>query len=265
MSSIEKISVITPSYNQGEFIERTILSVLSQDAGVAVEHLVIDGASTDGTRAILDRYAGRIRYISEPDRGMAEALNKGFAMATGDVIGWLNSDDLYLPGALRKVAAWFGENPETEWLYGNCRMVDAGDREVRRWITAYKKRSARKYSYHKLLVENFISQPAVFMRAPALKEAGMVDTGLPTAMDYDLWLRLAQRSRPGYLDDDLACFRVHGKSISAGGHRAQFREQYLIHARYDRNPLRLFRHRLRNQAIVGVYALLRAGRLFSAK
>ncbi|HPS61497.1 MAG TPA: glycosyltransferase family 2 protein [Bacteroidales bacterium] len=260
MGNVTKISVVTPSFNQAGFIERTVQSVLSQDAGVPVEHLVIDGGSTDGTLEILGRYTGKIHWISEPDRGMADALNKGFFMATGDVTGWLNSDDTYLPGTLRKVTEFFDAHPDVDWLYGNCRMVDASDREIRGWITAYKKHSARKYRYDKLLVENFISQPAVFMRTKAFKEAGPVDLTLPTAMDYDLWLRMARNSRPGHITDDLACFRVHGKSISARNYRLQFAEQYRIHKRYDHNPWRLLSHRMRNLVIVGVYSLLRASR-----
>lgn len=230
-----------------------------------MEHIVMDGGSTDGTLEILNRYSGAIQYKTAPDLGMQDALNKGFSMATGEIIGWLNSDDTYLPGALQKAASYFSEHPECLWIYGNCRMVDEEDREVRKWITAYKNRLSRKYSYNKLLTENFISQPAVFIRRSALKAAGPLDISLPTAMDYDLWLRLAKLGNPGYINGDLACFRVHRQSISSMNYRKQFEEQYRIHARYDKSRWRLLKHRMKITMIVFVYYLLEKGKSFSGK
>jgi glycosyltransferase involved in cell wall biosynthesis len=255
-----KFSIITPSFNQAGYIEHTIESVLSQEVDFTVEHIVIDGGSTDGTLDILGKYSGNLRYVSEPDHGMQEALNKGFALATGNIIGWLNSDDTYLPGALQKVAACFDQHPDCLWLFGNCRMVDENGREVRRWITGYKRRMSRKYSFERLLTENFISQPAVFIRHTALKVAGPVDEQLPTAMDYDLWLRLAKLGSPVYIDDDLACFRVHGQSISSMNYKAQFDEQYQIHARYDQNRWRLLKHYIKTRIIVFIYGMLATGK-----
>jgi len=258
-----KFSIVTPSFNQAGFIERTLNSVQGQQADFGVEHIVIDGGSTDGTLEILEKYSGRIRYFSGPDRGMADALNKGFGMASGNIIGWLNSDDLYLPGTLQKTAEYFEQHPGCLWLYGNCRIIDEDDHEIRRWITAYKNRLARNFSYERLLVENFISQPAVFMRREALEAAGQVDTTLPTAMDYDLWLRLAKLGKPGYLSDDLACFRVHKGSISARSYRAQFAEQYSIHLRYDRRLKYRLLHRMHVMKTIGSYWMLnQAGKLF---
>jgi glycosyltransferase involved in cell wall biosynthesis len=255
-----KFSIITPSFNQAGYIGRTLDSVVKQQVNFPVEHLVIDGGSTDGTLAILEKYSGSIRYISEPDQGMQEALNKGFAIASGDIIGWLNSDDTYMPGALQKVADYFDRHPDCLWLYGNCRMVDENDHEVRKWITAYKNRLSGKFSYNRLLVDNFISQPAVFMRRHALESAGPIDPELPTAMDYDLWLRLAKLGFPGYLNENLACFRLHRQSISARNYRKQFEEQYQIHARYDHNLWRLMHHRIKIRLIVLIYGLLETGR-----
>lgn len=260
MSEQHKFSVITPSYNQFAYLPRTIESVLGQQVNFPVEYLVIDGGSTDGTLDVLKMQADRLRYVSETDRGMADALNKGFSMATGEIVGWLNSDDLYLPGALQKAAEYFNAHPESLWLYGNCRMIDEKDREVRKWITNYKNRLARRYSYKRLLGENFISQPAVFIRRAALIAAGPIDVKLPTAMDYDLWLRLANLGHPGYIDDDLACFRVHNQSISSLNYKEQFKEQYRIHERYDQNRWRLLKHRMTNRVIVFIYSLLATGK-----
>jgi GT2 family glycosyltransferase len=196
---------------------------------------------------------------------MPDAVNKGFGMASGEIIGWLNSDDTYLPGTLQKVAAFFDRTPGCGWVYGNCRMVDENDTEVRKWITAYKNRSSRKFSFERLLMENFISQPAVFIRREALQAAGPLDISLPTAMDFDLWLRLAKNGVPGYIDDDLACFRVHGDSISSQNFKAQFDEQYQIHLRYDHTPGLLFRHRVKIRLIVLTYATLKHLKRLSGK
>jgi glycosyltransferase involved in cell wall biosynthesis len=256
MAGQKPISVVTPCFNQAGFIERTLDSVLGQQVEAPVEHIVIDGGSTDGTLDVLKKHAGSIRYISEADHGMQEALNKGFAMATGEIFGWLNSDDTYLPGALQKAATFFELHPDCMWLYGNCRMVDGQDREIRKWITAYKNRLSRNYTFERLLTENFISQPAVFMRRKALETVGPIDPGLPTAMDYDLWLRLAKLGKPGYINDDLACFRVHGQSISSRNYKQQFEEQYQIHARYDQSRMRLLKHRVKITLIVFIYSLM---------
>jgi len=251
-----KFSIVTPSFNQAAFIGRTLQSVRDQQVTGLVEHIVIDGGSADGTVEILKQQGDSIRMVSEPDQGMADALNKGFALGAGDIIGWLNSDDLYLPGTLQKVEHWFDSHPQTLWLYGHCHIVDEHGREIRKWITAYKRRSARKYSYNRLLGENFISQPAVFFRRTAILAAGPLDLTLPTAMDYDLWLRFAKLGEPGFIDDDLACFRVHPDSISSRGYKGQFEEQYRIHQRYDRNRWRLLKHRIKNSFIVTIYSLM---------
>lgn len=252
-----KFSIVTPSFNQAEFIGRTLRSVKEQQVDFPVEHIVIDGASTDGTLEILKKSGNQIRYVSEPDNGMQDALNKGFSMATGEIVGWINADDFYLPETLKKVAAYFDLHPDCLWLYGNCRIVDRHDREVRKWITAYKKRKSKNFKYKRLLLENFISQPAVFMKRDALKVVGSVDPDLPTAMDYDLWLRFAKIGNPGYIDDYLACFRVHENSISSLSYKEQFEEQYKIHEKYDQNRRLLMVHRMNIRVIVFVYSLMK--------
>jgi glycosyltransferase involved in cell wall biosynthesis len=257
MGKVSKISIVTPSWNQAGFIEQTILSVSGQQCNCPVEHIIIDGGSTDGTRELLEKYQNTVRFISEPDRGMSDALNKGFDRTEGDVIGWLNSDDLYLPGALEHVSHFFSDHPECGWLYGHCMMIGEDGLEVRRWISSYKAMKAKKFSYERLLVENYISQPAVFFRKEFLKSAGFLDISLKSAMDYDLWLRMARISSPGIIPETLAAFRVHGTSISARGFRQQFEEQYRIHLRYDQRKWLLFRHRIMNRMIVAVYSVFR--------
>ena len=260
-NTISKISIVTPSFNQAGFIERTIQSVLKQQVDKEVEYIVIDGGSTDGTTDILKKFGERLRFTSGPDKGMSDALNQGFAMCTGEVIGWLNSDDLYIPGTLQTVAGYFTDHPDCLWVYGKCLMVDENDREIRKWITSYKARKAAVFSYRRLLVENFISQRSGFFRRSIFEKTGFLDINLKTAMDYDLWLRFARLGEPGVIHDFLASFRVHHQSISARNFRKQFQEQYSIHQRYDQNKFRLFKHRVMIFMIVGIYSLLQLTRL----
>lgn len=226
-----KISIITPSFNQGSFIESTISSVLAQTGEFELEYIIVDGGSTDNTLEILKRHEGRARIISEPDQGQSDALNKGFHMATGDVLGWLNSDDLYEPRALQKVALAWLEQP-FYWCFGDCRIIDAQNREIRRVITQYKKRQAAAFSYARLLRRDFISQPAVFFSKRAFEETGLLDLRLHYAMDYDYWLRLANRRDPLYIPEFLASFRWHPESKNSRRYPLAAREAYEVALRY---------------------------------
>ncbi|MBN1827530.1 MAG: glycosyltransferase [Deltaproteobacteria bacterium] len=206
-----KISVVTPSFNQSQFIGRTIESVLNQQGAFELEYLVMDGGSTDGTLEILKSYEPRLRWKSEKDRGQSDAINKGFAAASGDILAWLNSDDAYEPGALDRVAETF-KTADCQWCFGNCRIIDENDREIRKLVTRYKIFESRRYSYKRLLTKDFISQPAVFFSKKACHETGPLDLDTHYVMDYDYWLRLGQRYEPVFIDAFLADFRWHGGS-----------------------------------------------------
>ncbi len=223
-----RISVLTPSYNQGAFIRRTLDSVLGQTGNFDLEYVVIDGGSTDDTLDILRSYGDRLRWRSEPDRGQVEAINKGLRAATGEIVGWLNSDDLLAPGALQRVAETFAEHPGLEWLHGRCNVIDVHDRVIRRWISAYKHWCARHYSYERLIAENFVSQMTVYWRRDVMDEIGFVDPDLKLAFDYDLWLRLAKRSDPLYVPELQASFRWYETTKSGSFFVEQFEEDYEI-------------------------------------
>lgn len=249
-----RFSVVTPSFNQARFIERTIESVLRQSGDFEVEYHVVDGGSTDGTLDILRRYGSRLTWISEPDRGQSDAINKGFRSATGDVLSWLNSDDVYEAGAFAAVAEVF-RSTNARWCFGDCRVLDEEDREIRRGVTRWKAMLSRRYTRRRHLAGNFVSQPAVFFSRDLLEEVGAIDERYHLAMDYDLWLRFAGVSAPVYLPRPLAGFRWHGQSKSGSGYRAMAWEAFRIASRHARGTerLALVEHVVHAAALSAVY------------
>lgn len=254
-----RISIITPSLNQRRFVSRTARSILGQQGDFDLEWLILDGGSSDGTLDLLKSFSDpRARWISEPDRGQSHAINKGLAIASGEVVAWLNSDDLYVPGALAAVAAAFTKHPEARWLVGRCQIIDRDDRVIRSAIARYKGRALDRYGYRALLRENFISQPAVFWRRGFGNAVGALDESLHWTMDYDLWLRMGARCQPLILDVVLAQFRLHEMSKSGGVDRRQFDEQYRVALRYLGNDhMSRAIHRFNVEKIIWAYRVLR--------
>ena len=252
------LTIVTPSFNKVSFIEQTIQSVLTQRGDFTFEYIVIDGGSTDGTLDILKKYEGQLEWVSEPDEGMYDALNKGFRQAQGEIVASLDADDVYTPNAFQTVLTYFRRHPDVNWVYGKCRIVDENGREIKQWITAYKNLLLRHYSYRVLLCENFISGPTVFFRRKVLDEVGYFDTRFKLAADYEYWLRLGQRYPAGVIDEYLAHFRSYGGSTSNPRYREQFAEELRIAALYTTNRVILIAHYLNYLKIVGVYSLLRS-------
>jgi glycosyltransferase involved in cell wall biosynthesis len=225
--SAPTLTVVTPCLDAAATIGQTLESVAAQ-LGEGDEHLVVDGGSTDGTLDLL-REAG-VRFVSEPDRGLSDAMNKGIHLAQGDVLGWLNADDLLLPGALDAVRAAFQSRPEAEWAAGICTIIDADGTEIRKGVTAYKRALLRRYSLGSLLVQNFVMAPATYVCRSAYLEVGGFDERFAYSMDYDVWLQLARRGDPVVVDRALASFRMAGESLSMTGFERQF-EEHLTNAR----------------------------------
>lgn len=255
-----KISIIIPSFNQAEYIERTLQSILQQEGDFQLECIVMDGGSTDGTVEILKSYDEQIQWVSEKDEGQADAINKGWKKATGDVIAYLNSDDTYEPGAFQKVVEYFQQHPDTMWLYGKCHVVDQNDKPMRKWITAYKNFLLRKYSYNKLLAENFISQPATFLRRQLLEEVGYLDPKQHFVMDYEYWLRIGAKYAPGVVPSYLANFRWYPESKSGATFYRQFREELEVAKQYAKKRWPIWLHYFNYYKITTVYTLMMWGR-----
>jgi glycosyltransferase involved in cell wall biosynthesis len=216
-----RISVITPTLNQGEFIEDTIRSVFEQDH-LDVEHIVVDGGSTDGTQEILARYP-HLRWVSEEDSGQSNAINKGFRMATGDVVAWLNSDDYYDRNVLSAVSAYFETHPGCMMLYGDITYI-ARDRRILYSLTG------DTISYETLLQSpDIVRQPSSFWRRQAVADLGGLDERLHLVMDFDLILRCARRQRPHYIARNLSFFRWYGQSKTATMLGRQARELYRVY------------------------------------
>lgn len=225
------VSIVTPSYNQGRYIERTIESVLSQDYP-NLEYIVVDGGSDDNTVAILKKYEEHLTWISEKDRGQADAINKGFRMAKGEVMAWLNSDDTYLPGAIHQSVAYFEAHPEVGMLYGEGYHIDEDGERIERYYT-------EPFDYQRLSEVCFICQPTVFLRAQVINTVGPLDVTLDYCLDYEYWMRIAKRFRIGYLDAYLANTRLHldTKTLSK---RVEVHEETLqvVKRHYGQVPIR---------------------------
>lgn len=201
------ISIITPSYNQGQFIERTIQSVLSQNVP-GLEYVVVDGGSTDETLDILRRHEQQLRWTSEKDRGHSHAINKGICRTTGPIVGWLNSDDIYYPNALRTVLDYFEAQPEVEVVYGDANHIDEHDAFIEHYPT-------QDWDFRRLADICFISQPATFVRRSVFERHGLLDEALRYSMDYDLWLRLGVKGvRFAHLPRVLAATRLHADAFT---------------------------------------------------
>lgn len=222
-----KVSVITVNLNGGRFLAESIDSVLGQGYR-EIELVVVDGGSTDDSLATIEcaaRRDDRVRWISEPDRGIADAMNKGIALATGDILCFLHSDDRYPDSdVISKVAAAFAARPEALWLTGGITLInDAG--------VPFRTLAVRRYSYRRLVRSNILYHPSTFARREALRSCPF-DADLRLAMDYDLWLRLGALADPLLLDQPLSCFRVHQGSRSLLAADAALAEEFVIRLRF---------------------------------
>lgn len=226
-----RISIVTPSYNQGQFIEETIRSVLLQ--GYAnLEYIIIDGGSTDNSVEIIRKYEQWISYwISEPDSGQADAINKGWKQSNGETLAWINSDDFYVMDAFATVAGAMQCNPDVAFIYGGCDIVNEEGKFIRRYI---------EWDYDLIdLIRNWASlipQPSTFVRREQLFAVGMLDTTFSLAMDYDLWLRLSSGYSAVRIPQILSIWRYYTESKTQKFRRLTREETVRAYQKLKFNP-----------------------------
>ena len=220
-----KVSVVTPSFNQARFLERTIRSVLAQDYP-NLEYIVIDGGSTDGSLEIIRRFADRLHHwVSEPDLGQADAINKGFMSASGEVLAWLNSDDTYLPGAIAEAVAYLQTHPDVGMVYGKAYYIDEDDRKVAQYPAGPTDHRGLRRGV------TTIPQQAAFFRARLWRQVGPLDPSFYYAMDYDLWVRISAVARIAFQPRPWANFRLHESSKSSNEAYRCWPEMIRVHFR----------------------------------
>ena len=235
------VSIITPSYNQGKFIEETIVSVLSQAGDFFLEYIIMDGGSTDDSVETIRKYDRLIRggewpvacrgityrWTSERDKGQADAVNKGFAAAHGDILGWLNSDDTYLPGAVEKARTHLSTASKSVMVYGNAYYTSRSGDVIGRY-------ASEAFSLASLAQRCFICQPTVFIRSELFAQVGALDIDLHASMYYDFWIRIGKRfeERVVFSQTYLATSRMYPENKTMSGRRRIHEENFLLMNRY---------------------------------
>lgn len=223
LQTLPLVSIITPSFNQAEFLEQTIQSVLTQDYS-NIEYIIIDGGSTDGSVDVIKKYADKIKvWVSEPDKGQTEAINKGFAKAKGEILAWINSDDIYNPNAVSEAVEYLIENPNIAMVYADCNFIDENGNVIGKF-------NAKQTNY-KLLRQGsvHIPQQTMFFRA---KYWTPLDPSFYFAMDYDLWTHIAKQAEIKYLQGHVwASFRIHTSSKTNVNDMRGWDEMLRVHYR----------------------------------
>lgn len=234
MTETPLVSIITPSFNQSAYLEQTIQSVLAQDYP-ALEYILIDGGSTDGSLEIIKKYQDRLAvWVSEPDQGQTDAINKGFNRSSGQIMAWLNSDDLYHKNALRNAVEFLLAHPEIGMVYGDTDLIDKYGNPIGRF-------NARQTSYQRLMRGGVnIPQPAAFWRRELWDLAGPLDPAYYFAMDYDLWVRFAKHGQIHYHPQLWASFRLHDQGKTALSDQRCWPEMRKVHKREGGSLISLF-------------------------
>ncbi len=255
MNFIPKISIITPSFNQGNYIEQTILSVQAQNYP-NYEHIIMDGGSNDETLDILNKYSNLIIYRSEKDRGQVHAINKGLALASGDIIGFINSDDYYLPDAFNKVGFLLGEK-NNFWLTADSIIVDRNNKIIHPFIRDYKNFLRGMSSFELIKLTNYICQPSTFWKKEILDQIGVFNESYNFAFDYDFWIRAYKQYKPVILKDAISAFRIHSESKGNKYYFNQFNEEITILKSHGVQGYKRFIHRISNLLIKLIYLIIK--------
>jgi len=255
---LPKISIVIPSYNKAKYIGATLKSIFNQNYQ-NLEVIIQDGGSTDGTVDIIKEFAKKhkIIWVSKKDKGQLDAINKGLKKTTGDILTYLNADDVYNPLALNKVVAGFGAHPKALWLVGAGNVIDDGGKVISKLTTSYKNflLSINKYPF--LLMVNYLTQPSVFLTKKSYKEYGPFVGRKEYVLEYDFWLKLGRVEMPQVLPNLISSFRISGTNISAVSYQSLLADDYNIVKKYTTNKFILFVHKLNNWGRVLIINLLK--------
>jgi glycosyltransferase involved in cell wall biosynthesis len=237
------------------FITQTIESILNQNFS-DVEIIVCDGGSTDNTIDVLNSFKDQIRWFSEKDKGQTDAINKGLRLANGELLGYLNSDDYLLPGALVTIEKNL-DNEEPKWVSGDALIVDANSQEIQKGVRWYKTLLRKLGIKSVFFITNYLVQPSTFWNRKAFEQVGFFDEGLHYSMDYDYWFRLYEFSKPMILKETLSAFRIHSTSKGGINYRKQIIEELDLIKRHTNNRIIHFFHRVHNGITILIYRLLK--------
>lgn len=263
--------IVTPSFNQAQFLEETIQSILNQQGNHTLHYCVMDGGSTDGTTKLLETFGARFTWESKKDKGQTDAINKGIRFLKQEweqavqidesaqhIFAYLNSDDYYLPDAFSVVAQTFTQNPSEQWLVGDAVIVNEGGSEIQKPVRFYKQLWRALYHRQVLSILNPIPQPATFIRMNALEQVGEFSETLQYVMDYEYWQRLQQHfGNPMIIPDALAAFRIHGNSKGGSQFELQFAEELAISKQYASGTWAPRIHQWHNKLITTVYSVIK--------
>lgn len=273
--------IVTPSFNQAQFLKQTIDSVLAQHSRqIEVQYVVMDAKSTDESVEILRAYGKEVRWKSEKDEGQTDAINKGLSSFLRrqesmpdslpnmdprlreddilEVFAYINSDDYYLPEAFIKVVEAFQQNPDKQWVVGDAVIIDEHNKEIQRPVRWYKQFFRTIFPSWILFILNPYPQPATFIKWEAIQQIGLFNTALRYTMDYEYWLRLRKTAgEPILLAQPLAAFRIHGLSKGGSQFTKQFQEELQVAQRYTSNPVLIGLHSLHNRLIQFVYGIIK--------
>ena len=253
------VSIVTPSFNQAQFLEETIQSVLNQDFP-NLEYIVIDGGSQDGSVEIIRKYEDRLSWwVSEPDKGQTDAINKGFHRSNGDIFAWLNSDDTLLPGAVSEAVSYLEQNPAVGLVYGDTNFIDQHGKIIGKF-------PARQTDYRRLRQGYVhIPQQAAFFRGDIWRQVGPLDPSFFFAMDYDLWVRIAAVSELVYHRRTWANFRLHSDAKTIAADSRCWPEMLKVHYRDGGSPFSVMVMKYWIRQIIAPMINLRRKRMFKQK
>lgn len=219
--------------------------------------MIIDGGSTDCTSQVVKKYEKYVTWISEPDKGQADAINKGIKRASGDIIAFINSDDYYLSDVFYRVVNIFSSNPKIGWITGDYVIINAKNELIQSFVARYKKFYRNRSSPHTLRLTNYIVQPSTFWGKRINQEIGLFDISLQYAFDYDFWLRLIDKYPFECINEPLSAFRIHDQSKGGTEFQKQFKEEISVLKRYEHSKFEYLFHIVHNWLIVHTYDIIR--------